>query len=67
VGLYGFPRDLLRRVTSTAVGERARVEGLEQLTWFEAGWPIYVGEVLRAGSAVDTLEQLARVRTVLGG
>lgn len=67
VGLYGFPRSVLHRVTSCPVGERARVEGLEQLTWLEARQPIFVGLVAEAASAVDTPEQLARVRAILGG
>lgn len=67
LGLYGFPRDLLLRVTSTPIGERARAEGLEQLTWLEAGHRIAVGEVPEAHPPVDTPAQLQRVRQILGG
>ncbi|MCB9693030.1 MAG: NTP transferase domain-containing protein [Alphaproteobacteria bacterium] len=67
LGLYGFPRAALVRVTSTPVGERARAEGLEQLTWLDAGMRIAVREVARAHPPVDTPEQLARVRQLLGG
>lgn len=67
LGLYGFPRELLLRVTSTPIGERARAEGLEQLTWLDAGQPIVVGEVEQAHASVDTPDQLARARQFLGG
>lgn len=67
LGLYAFPRDQLSRVTSLPIGERARAERLEQLTWLDAGFPIAVGEVEGAVTAVDTPEQLAAVRTLLGG
>lgn len=66
VGLYGFPRRLLDRVTSCPVGERARVERLEQLTWLVNGHPILVEEVAHSLQPVDTPEQLARARAMLG-
>ncbi len=65
LGLYGFPRERLLRVTSIPVGARARAEGLEQLTWLDAGFPIAVERVERASLPVDSPEQLARVRQIL--
>lgn len=62
VGLYGFTREALRRVISLPIGARARAEGLEQLTWLEAGLPVGVELVGATASAVDTPEHLERVR-----
>lgn len=65
LGLYGFSRAMLQRVASLPVGQRAREQGLEQLTWLDAGLPIHVVRVERAATAVDTPEQLARLRARL--
>jgi CMP-2-keto-3-deoxyoctulosonic acid synthetase len=67
LGIYAFTRAALDRVTALAIGDRARAEGLEQLTWLEAGLPIRVGRVGLTAPAVDTAEQLADVRRRLGG
>lgn len=65
LGLYGYSQAMLRRVTSLPIGVRACAEGLEQLTWLEAGLPICVGCVGPAAPAVDTMEQLEEVRSIL--
>ena len=58
---------MLERVTRLPVSARARAEGLEQLTWLDAGLRIRVVKVDRAEPAVDTPEQLRWVRDRLGG
>lgn len=67
LGLYAFTRAAIDRVTSLPVGDRAVAEGLEQLTWLEAGLPIHVVRVGPSAPAVDTPEGLALVRRILGG
>lgn len=67
LGLYGFTRAALDRVNSLPVSARARANGLEQLTWLDAGLEIRVATVSHAEPAVDTPEQLEQIRRHLGG
>lgn len=67
LGLYGFTREALLRVTSGPISARARAEGLEQLTWLERGSAIRVVTVGASAPAVDTWAQLSALRATSGG
>jgi 3-deoxy-manno-octulosonate cytidylyltransferase (CMP-KDO synthetase) len=66
VGLYVYRREALRRLTSLPPSTLERAEGLEQLRALQDGLRIRVVETDgRAGVAVDTPEDLERVRSLL--
>ena len=66
VGLYGYRREALLRFAALPRAPLEEAEGLEQLRALAAGMRIRVlpqdGE---AGIAVDTMEDLERVRALL--
>jgi 3-deoxy-D-manno-octulosonate cytidylyltransferase len=64
IGLYGFQAEALRRFGQSPPGFLERRERLEQLRFLDMGLPIQVVEVERASQAVDTAEDLERVRAV---
>lgn len=66
VGLYGFRRDVLTRFSRTPPTPLEGIERLEQLRLLETGVPIRVVPVARPSPSVDTPEDLARVRALLG-
>ncbi len=62
LGIYGFQRAVLERVTGLAVSPLERAESLEQLRWLQAGLAIHCVEVSGFSMGVDTprdLESLA--------
>jgi 3-deoxy-manno-octulosonate cytidylyltransferase (CMP-KDO synthetase) len=66
VGLYVYRREALRRFTALPPSPLERAEGLEQLRMLQDGARIRVVETDgRAGVAVDTPEDLERVRSLL--
>jgi 3-deoxy-manno-octulosonate cytidylyltransferase (CMP-KDO synthetase) len=68
VGLYAYRRADLEAFTALPPGMLEQVEALEQLRALEAGWPIAVAESpVPIPPGVDTPEDLARVRALLGG
>lgn len=62
VGMYGFQADVLEEIARIPPSARAIHEGLEQLTWLDAGHPIAVRDVPSAALPVDTAADLARAR-----
>jgi 3-deoxy-manno-octulosonate cytidylyltransferase (CMP-KDO synthetase) len=63
LGIYGFQRDVLARVTTLAVSPLERAESLEQLRWLQAGISIHCVPVTVFSAGVDTpadLESLAK-------
>jgi len=65
VGLYGYRRDMLIQYPSLPISPLARAEQLEQLRYVEAGFRFRVVESRQPRGAVDTLEDLERVRRIL--
>lgn len=59
IGIYGFPRLLLRRYLDAPRSPLERIEELEQLRALEMGIPIRVGLARQGSPGVDTPEDLA--------
>ncbi|MCE4553560.1 3-deoxy-manno-octulosonate cytidylyltransferase [Pelomonas cellulosilytica] len=68
VGLYAYRAGFLRRFPTLAVSPLEQVESLEQLRvlWHGERIAVHVSEE-RPGPGVDTPEDLARVRLLIGG
>lgn len=62
VGVYGYTRDALRRMTRAPVHPMERREGLEQLRALAMGMHIEVLPARTAGRGIDTEEDLAWAR-----
>jgi 3-deoxy-manno-octulosonate cytidylyltransferase (CMP-KDO synthetase) len=67
VGVYAFRAEILESLVALRPSPRELAERLEQLRWLEAGYSIGAAEVSAPGPAVDTAEDLARVREILAG
>ncbi len=69
LGIYGFRRETLMRVSDLAVSDLEKSESLEQLRWLEAGYNIFVGITPNDSIGIDTPEDLERLlkRTHLFG
>lgn len=68
VGLYAFRRAALERFVALPPSQLEQAESLEQLRALENGMSIHVVPIEgTAGIAVDTPQDLERVRTLLGG
>ncbi|MEL6675083.1 MAG: 3-deoxy-manno-octulosonate cytidylyltransferase [Bacteroidota bacterium] len=59
LGIYGFSRDMLRRIPDLGPSLLEHAESLEQLRWLDHGFRIRVAQVKEAGIAIDTPEDLA--------
>jgi len=66
IGIYGYRKDFLLRLAALPPSPLEEAEGLEQLRALEYGYPIRVVETSYRVVGVDTPEDLARVREVLG-
>jgi 3-deoxy-manno-octulosonate cytidylyltransferase (CMP-KDO synthetase) len=58
IGLYGFRREALLKVTQLPPSPLEVAESLEQLRWLSAGWAIRCVEVSTFSPSVDTPEDL---------
>lgn len=65
VGIYGYPIDILARLTALPPTPLEELESLEQLRALQHGVPIRVLEVAATAPSVDTPEDLERVRPLL--
>lgn len=65
IGVYAFRRDVLTTYDQLPVGRLERVERLEQLRFLEAGYRIQTVVANRPAIAVDTADDLRRVRAIL--
>ncbi len=65
-GLYVYRREFLSEYARLPQGELERLESLEQLRVLESGARIRVVEVEESSIGVDTEEDLARVRAIVG-
>jgi 3-deoxy-manno-octulosonate cytidylyltransferase (CMP-KDO synthetase) len=61
LGIYGFQRDILLRVTKLPVSALERAESLEQLRWLQSGFSIQCVDVPHFSTGVDTPEDLQSV------
>ncbi|MBQ9406012.1 MAG: 3-deoxy-manno-octulosonate cytidylyltransferase [Desulfovibrio sp.] len=66
IGIYAFRAAALQAFSSLPPSPLEEAEQLEQLRFLQAGIPIRVLEVPPMGPGVDTVEDLERVRTVIG-
>jgi len=67
LGIYGFARAALQRVTALPAHPLEEREGLEQLRWLASGVRIGVAVVEAGGPGIDTEEDLARAERLLRG
>lgn len=65
IGLYVFQRELLLQFANWQPTPLERTEGLEQLRVLEHGYKIRMAPVAESSIAVDTEEDLNRVRAIL--
>jgi 3-deoxy-manno-octulosonate cytidylyltransferase (CMP-KDO synthetase) len=65
VGLYGYPRAMLERFVQLPPSPLELAESLEQMRALEAGMPMQLVRLDRAARAVDTPEDLERVRAIV--
>jgi 3-deoxy-manno-octulosonate cytidylyltransferase (CMP-KDO synthetase) len=65
VGVYAFRNDVLQRIVTLPEHPDEVAERLEQLRWLRAGEAIRVVPVNAPAPAVDTPEDLERVRAIL--
>jgi 3-deoxy-manno-octulosonate cytidylyltransferase (CMP-KDO synthetase) len=61
IGLYGFRRDVLLKVTSLPQSDLELAESLEQLRWVENGFNIAVRTTSHESYGIDTPEDLQRL------
>ncbi len=54
LGIYGFRRNVLLKLTQLAPSHLERAESLEQLRWLEAGYRIRLAEVQSRSAGIDT-------------
>lgn len=67
IGVYAFRRDFLFKFATSRQGHLEKVEQLEQLRALEFGHRIKVVKTKRPTVAVDTEEDLEKVRLILSG
>jgi 3-deoxy-manno-octulosonate cytidylyltransferase (CMP-KDO synthetase) len=54
LGIYGFSREVLLKLTKLAPSQLERAESLEQLRWLEAGYRLRLVEVQSRSAGIDT-------------
>lgn len=62
VGIYGYPRKVLARLATLESTPLEQAESLEQLRWLEHDIDIYTAITLHDTHAIDTPQDLERVR-----
>jgi len=62
IGIYGYRADVLQQITKLPVSSLEKAEGLEQLRWIENGYHIKVAETESETFAVDTPEDLEKLK-----
>lgn len=66
IGIYGYRKETLQQITALPVSALERTEALEQLRWLENGLRIRVAETDTETRAVDTPEDLEKIREHFG-
>ncbi len=67
VGLYAYTSCALEDIVQLEATELEERESLEQLRWLEHGWGINLGLTNHKTLAVDTLEDLEKIKVLLQG
>ncbi len=62
LGMYGFERNTLLRLTALPVSELEQTEKLEQLRWLENGFKIGMAIIKSGTQGIDTEEDLIKAR-----
>lgn len=65
IGVYGYRTDVLLEIVKLPMGRLEQAESLEQLRWLENGYTIQIAETTAESVAIDTPEDLARVRRMM--
>lgn len=66
IGVYGFRRDVLTKITKLPVSSLESAESLEQLRWLENGYSIRMAVTEYNGFGIDTPEDLTKAIQFLG-
>lgn len=61
VGMYAYRVDTLAAITKLPVGKLEAMEGLEQLRWLEAGYPIQCAFTKYESHSIDVPEDIERI------
>ena len=62
IGIYGYRADILQQITKLPISSLEKAESLEQLRWIENGYRIKVAETELETHAIDTPEDLERLK-----
>lgn len=63
LGIYGFDKNTLLRLTQIRVSSLEKAESLEQLRWLESGYSIYVDITENDSIGIDTPEDLEGINS----
>lgn len=62
IGIYGYRLEALQKITKMPLSVLEKAEGLEQLRWLENGLHIKVAETQLEAIAIDTPEDLKKIK-----
>jgi 3-deoxy-manno-octulosonate cytidylyltransferase (CMP-KDO synthetase) len=65
IGIYGFSRSLLKKISDLDETENSRSNSLEQISWMENGIPVYMTFTEKRYISIDTEGDLKKAEIVL--